>query len=144
MDLVNSNNLMLVFITETKLPKDRVEPLRAKLRVDYADGIDAAGLSGGIWAMLDSNRLDVQVLPHGQQAHHLIVKVKKNADFTQFNWIISGIYASTHLEDRLCFWEELQTIYDHYKGSWALIGDFNDVLSFDEKSGGNRLNRRRV
>lgn len=80
MDLVNTHDPMLVFITETKLPAYKVEPLRVQLRFDSADGIDALGLSGGIWVLWDSNRLDVQVLPHGQQALHLILKIVAHQD----------------------------------------------------------------
>lgn len=74
MDLVRLNNPMLVFITKTKQPAANAHYLRRRLNLDKATGIDAIGLSGGIWAMWDSNRIHVEELPHEQQALHLIVK----------------------------------------------------------------------
>lgn len=140
MEYVDVNNLMLVFITETRLPASQVESIRTLLHFDSANGIDVVGLSGGIWALWDSNRLEVDILPHGRQTLHLILKVKSNVDFSNSYWLCSGIYASTHLADRLMLWDELKTISDHYLGPWALIGDFNEVVTHNEKSGGARLN----
>lgn len=54
--LVRINDPMLVFITETKQPVSGAINLRTRLNFDSSDGIDSIGLSGGIWAMWDSNR----------------------------------------------------------------------------------------
>lgn len=100
MDLVRLNNPMLVFITKTKQPAANAHYLRRRLNLDKATGIDAIGLSGGIWAMWDSNRIHVEELPHEQQALHLIVKVISNNSSINAQWLISGIYASSLLENR--------------------------------------------
>lgn len=80
-DLVRENNPMLVFITETKQPTCKVDDLRTSLKFDSSTGIDSVSLSGGIWVMWDSTRINVDILPHGQQTLHLLVKViSSNSD----------------------------------------------------------------
>lgn len=89
MGLVRLNNPMLVFITETKKPAAQVHNLRRRLNFNFATGIDALGLFGGIWAMWDSNWNSVDELPHGQQALHLLVKVISNN--SEINWSVAFV-----------------------------------------------------
>lgn len=73
-DMVQQQKPMLVFILETRLPAFKVEELKTLLDFDSVHGIDANGLSGGIWMLWDSLRISVDILPHGTQAIHAIVQ----------------------------------------------------------------------
>lgn len=74
MELVTKYRSMLAFITETRVSAVRVEDIKTQLGFDRTAGIDSIGLSGGIWALWDSSRISVEVLPHGQQTLHMLVK----------------------------------------------------------------------
>ena len=41
-------------------------------------------------------------------------------------------------------WENLKMLANIQDLPWALMGDFNEVLSKEEKSGGNHISQRRV
>lgn len=105
---------------------------RTRLNYDSSYGIDSIGLSGGNWLIWDSNRISVDLLPHGQQALHLLVKVYSNPKFAEFSWLLSGVYASTTLENRLLLWEDIKTIPSNFNAPWVLIGDFNEVINTNE------------
>lgn len=93
-DMVKNHNLMM-FILETRLPVTKMDEIKLLLKFYYAHGIDSNGLSGGIWMMWDSARISADIRPHGTQAIHAFVKVNSNPQFSDFTWLISGVYAST-------------------------------------------------
>lgn len=73
-DMVTQKKPILIFILETRLPASRVEDLKTALRYDSAHGVDANGLSGGIWMIWDSLKVSVDILPHSNQAIHALIQ----------------------------------------------------------------------
>lgn len=73
-DMVKNHSPMLIFILETRLPAFKVEELRIQLQYDSVHGVDAQGLSGGIWMLCDSTKIVVDILPHNNQAIHAFVQ----------------------------------------------------------------------
>lgn len=65
---------MMVILLETKLPANEGSHMAEFLGFDSNDGVDANGLSGGIWMLWDSIRISVDILPHSKQAIHAFVK----------------------------------------------------------------------
>lgn len=83
-------------------------------------------------------------LPHGTQAIHAFIKVISHPKFKKFTWLLSGVYASPRQESRNLLWEEFKLISEHYTGPWSLIGDFNDIINHNEKSGGRPPTMSRI
>lgn len=92
----------------------------------------------------DSAAISVDIMPHGNQALHALIKVHSNPKFKDYSCLISGVYASPHYDNRRFLWDELCTVADNYDGPWCLIGDFNDVMASHEKSGGRPIDSYRV
>lgn len=51
---------------------------------------------------------------------------------------MSFVHASCVLNDRQVLWNYLTEKYGDMETPWLLLGDFNAILSWDEKQGGNR------
>ncbi|KAL5752312.1 hypothetical protein ACOSQ2_022819 [Xanthoceras sorbifolium] len=51
-------------------------------------------------------------------------------------WVLTIIYASPNISLRKKLWNYLQTIRDYFKGSWMIVGDFNEITCNAEKRGG--------
>ena len=51
---------------------------------------------------------------------------------------MSAIYASPRRSERRILWNNLSVIADIHNLPWVMVGDFNDILSCDEKWEGNR------
>lgn len=141
-DMVNTHDPLMVILLETRFSTAGMDAMRRHLNFDLAYGINAMGFSSGIWLMWDSQRISFDILPHDFQAIHAIIHVLSVPKFRDFKCLFSAVYASPDLETRTRLWEEL--IVDIYKGPWALLGDFNDIIYHNEKSGGRRPNSRRV
>lgn len=55
------------------------------------------------------------------------------------NWIFfSGIYGSPNGAKRRELWSSLGSIAHSMRGPWLLLGDFNAMLSKDDKQGGSK------
>lgn len=143
-DMVRTHNAFMVFLLETRVLATRIEILKRELKFDSTYGIDARGLSGAIWLLWDSQKIQVEILPHDFQALHAIVQVISDPKTKNLSWLISGSYASPDLDNRMVLWDEWKLISDNFSGPWALIGDFNDVFAQHEKSGGRRVNSHRL
>ena len=84
--------------------------------------------------------MQVDVLAATEQEIHAIIWVRSQT----LSWIISAIYANPRFAERCMLWENLKLISNLHDLPWALMGDFNEVISEGEKSGGNLICQRRV
>lgn len=57
---------------------------------------------------------------------------------------MSTIYASPRYIERKLLWENLSTIVASRSLSWILAGDFNEVLTGEDKLGGRAVNIHRA
>ena len=90
--------------------------------------------------MWRSGLVQVEALATTEQEVHAIVRVRSQT----FNWLIRAIYASPRFEERCILWENLKMLANMRDLPWALMGDFNEVLTDEKKSGGNHISQRRV
>ena len=59
-------------------------------------------------------------------------------------WLISSIYASPHLVERRILWSNLSKVAELHSLPWLVLGDFNEILSGEDKFGRWRLNLNRA
>ena len=140
MDLVDWHNPIVKVIMETRLSGVRADEIIETLPFDGAVVIDTIGFAGGIWLLWRFDLVQVEALATIEQEIHAIVWVRSQT----FNWLISAIYASPRFEERCILWENLKMLANMHDLPWALMGDFNEVLTKEEKSGGNHISQRRV
>lgn len=55
-------------------------------------------------------------------------------------WLLSSIYASPHIVERKILWSNLSLVAQLHNMSWLLLGDFNEVLTGEDKFGGRSIN----
>ncbi|KAH0633697.1 hypothetical protein KY289_036658 [Solanum tuberosum] len=100
----------------------------------------AIGRSGGIVLLWHENVVAVTSYRQSNQEMHVMVKVIT----TNTHWLFSIIYASTNLTHMSLLWDNLCTLKSHYSGPWLMCGDFNQVMSQNEKWGGRPINYTRA
>ena len=84
--------------------------------------------------------MEVILLSATEQEIHAIVKVRSS----NLSWLISAIYASPRIAKRKILWNNLKIVSQLHNLPWLMLGDFNEVLSGDDKFGGNSVNLNRV
>ncbi|KAJ8761671.1 hypothetical protein K2173_004447 [Erythroxylum novogranatense] len=82
------------------------------------------------FAIRDSNGRSGDVTLSSQMVYGHVVMADGNS------WILSAVYASTTLSLRDQMWDDLQEWFAGRNLPWLVIGDFNDVLSREEKQDG--------
>ena len=82
----------------------------------------------------------MDVLAATEQEIHALVQVRSQP----LNWLISAIYASPRFAERCVLWDNLKMLASLHNLPWAIMGDFNEVIAEEEKSGGNPISQRRV
>lgn len=101
--------------------------------------VDPIGYAGGIWFLLDRARVKVTIHGHTFQDIHSTVEVCGLPSF-----FASIIYASPNRYRRKFLWKNLADIALLVKGPWVVVGDLNEVMSNDEKSGVNSVCSSRI
>lgn len=90
---------------------------------------------GRIFLLWNPNTIHVDVLSMSDQAIHTIIVCRRTR--TTFNF--SFIYGFNTIVQRKDLWENLKCFGNNCTLPWILFGDFNNVLSQNEKSGGLRV-----
>ena len=139
-DLLSRHSPAIVVVTETRVGGERAKAITDRLPFDGAIHADTIGLSGGIWVLWNSAVVEVTQLAKTEQEIHVTVKVLDS----NHTWILSSIYACPRLVERRLLWNNLSSIANLHHLPWLMVGDFNELLSCNDKQGGNPLNPRRV
>ena len=130
----------IMIITETRVGGDRAARIREDLPFDGFFVTETIGYVGGLWLLWKKKEVDVFVLSSTEQEIHATVKVR-DSDLT---WLISPVYASLRIAERKILWENLTQVAQLHNMPWLLLGDFNEVLSSEDKFGGRSINLIRV
>ncbi|XP_075647222.1 uncharacterized protein LOC142618104 [Castanea sativa] len=101
---------------------------------------DTIGYAGGLWLLWKSEGVEVIQLAKTEQEIHVIIKVRSS----DLSWVLTCIYASPRLVERKLLWGNLSNVASLHSLPWLMLGDFNEVLSINDKSGGNLVNMNRA
>ncbi|EOY08834.1 Uncharacterized protein TCM_024073 [Theobroma cacao] len=96
--------------------------------------VKANGYSGGIWVFWNAEVIEVEVLAYSSQLTHLLLNPSKE------QWLLTEIYGSPLVKERKHLWDSLKLASNDQDIPWMVIGDFNQIISPDEKHGRNSVN----
>uniref|UniRef100_A0A803PVR0 Reverse transcriptase domain-containing protein n=1 Tax=Cannabis sativa TaxID=3483 RepID=A0A803PVR0_CANSA len=130
-DLVIQKRPKFVFLCETLSRKDTVEKLRVSLDFEGLINVDVDGRSGGI-ALLWKVKDDVQLL--GYSNNYIDVSIR---DEDKGVWRLTGCYGEPNRNFRHRTWNLLKSLTTQYDHPWCIISDLNNVVSQEDKKGGN-------
>ncbi|XP_074282464.1 uncharacterized protein LOC141606985 [Silene latifolia] len=86
---------------------------------------------GRVWLIWNPGLFSVTILSVGSQAISAQVVENGSGDIFYF----SVVYGFNEDDLRGELWDHLSTFHDNYPGPWAVCGDFNNVLHFNERIG---------
>jgi ribonuclease HI len=121
----------LLVIMETRCDPSKLSRTFKLLGFDALAVTEVQGYAGGIAVAWKKESITVDVCSRNFQFMHLKVKLEKGGW-----WFFTPIYASPIEEKRRLLWNDLKVIASNMNDAWLLAGDFNDIVSADEKRGG--------
>ncbi|XP_071900968.1 uncharacterized protein [Coffea arabica] len=121
----------LIFLSETKNRRLVVDRIARGLRFDNSVVVEAMHKSGGMAVMWKE---DPKTLEVNQTAFTIEVRIE---DYEYHcDWWFVGIYASCDAQIRKEQWRVLRDRSRLWGDRFLIAGDFNDIVSNDEKWGG--------
>lgn len=129
-DMVRLLNPELVFLSETRCTTGYIDDLKARWN-RYGFVVEKNGMAGGL-ALLWRKDVDVNLLSFS--LNHIDAEIILPGE--SFKWRFTGFYGFPEQHSRHRSWELLRTLCAQSVLPWVVGGDFNEILSNEEKSGG--------
>jgi hypothetical protein len=130
LNIQKEENPDILFLSETKLDRSRIEGLRWRLGLTNLVVKDCKGRSGGL-ALFWRNGVDFQL--------RTVSRLYIDGDVTEkdgFIWRFTGFYGEPSSDKKEVSWRALRTLNAGMRRPWLCMGDFNEVLMSYEKEGG--------
>ncbi|XP_050222781.1 uncharacterized protein LOC126672876 [Mercurialis annua] len=127
-DLARRKNPSFIFLCETMINEDRIVALRNAMGFENSFVVDSVRKKGGL-AFLWKSCFDVTVL--GWSNHYVDLCINSDQ-----SWRLTGFYGCPERSRRRESWDFLQNLSLASSLPWCVLGDFNDILAFEEKKGG--------
>jgi hypothetical protein len=139
-ELMRYHQPSIVVLVETRISGQRAEIISTGLGFDSVVQSEAEGFSGGIWLLWDSDAVNIDVISINQQVIHAVVQVSSSSP----SWLFSTVYASPLHASRVLLWDHLTSFANSHSLPWMVAGDFNEILSHQEKFSSTLTNRHRM
>jgi hypothetical protein len=119
----------ILFLSETLSKAQKMENIRVMLKYDYCLSIDVEGRSGGL-AIMWKDSVRCRVMNYSRNFINIIVEDEEKGD-----WRLTCYYGYPERSRRRMSWDLLRELRDMSTLPWCVIGDFNDLLSQEDKKG---------
>ncbi|CAN1130143.1 hypothetical protein LINPERHAP2_LOCUS5660 [Linum perenne] len=100
--------------------------------------LQADGFKGGVWIIWDPKVVHLDILDFGDQFIHARGRVADGSSY-----FLIAVYASPRGTRRVLLWDALKDFAASMSAPWAVVGDFNSILSAEDKRGGVPFSRAR-
>ncbi|XP_021732105.1 uncharacterized protein LOC110698909 [Chenopodium quinoa] len=127
----------ILFISETKIESRIVEDLRGRLGFHGAFGVSSNGRSGGL-CVFWREKVDFKLISYSQ--HDICGDIWSEGKVL---WRFVGIYGWARIEEKPNTWKLMRQLRED-DVPILFGGDFNELLSYDEREGGAQGERREL
>ncbi|KAF5477414.1 hypothetical protein F2P56_004054 [Juglans regia] len=128
--LIKEKDPDMVFLMETRLYGDRARNIARRFKFEGCIVVDAVGRSGG-FLLFWKQDIHYELFNYSKRHINGFVYNKKAGP----KWMLSCFYGDPIVSQRSESWRLLKSFKPDNMG-WCIIGDFNEILSNDEKKGG--------
>lgn len=129
----------LIFLMETKAPRERISKLQRSLRFHSSFCVESRGLSGGL-CLLWTDQISVQILHEAQNYIHTALCFKQGGGAFD----CSFVYGHPNYQLRRGLWSTLVSFQMNRDFPWCCMGDFNEMLIHTDKCGLRPINQNRA
>ncbi|XP_028798620.1 uncharacterized protein LOC114754051 [Neltuma alba] len=124
------NKPSIIFLMETKIKGEKVKRIRRLCQMQEEFYVDPRGRGGGL-ALWWKEDVIVNIWFNSRNLIH--VSLESNS-FTVPKYV-TFVYGAPGNDKKMLVWNEMRRLGSGVRGSWLCLGDFNDVISEEEKWG---------
>lgn len=129
--LVRSYHVDVLFLCETLVSDSGVEDIiRVQLGLDFCFVVNSIGRSGGLAPLFQRNPFTCHLINYSQNFINVQVQQPK-----QQIWRLTGFYGFPEWDKQKDSWNLIRNLAANSSLLWLIFGDFNDLLSNNEKIG---------
>ncbi|XP_042942950.1 uncharacterized protein LOC122277139 [Carya illinoinensis] len=128
--MVKEKSPNVIFLSETKCNRTRMEGIRNKLNFDHSFIVDCVGRSGGI-AFLWKKEVEAELNSYSN--HHISLTVFP--ENLERSILLIGFYGHPVAAKRKESWNLIRLIHSNIQCPWLYLGDFNEILLQEEQFG---------
>ncbi|XP_042939489.1 uncharacterized protein LOC122274518 [Carya illinoinensis] len=128
--MVKEKSPDVIFLSETKCYRIRMEGIRNKLNFDHSFIVDSVGRSGGI-AFLWKKEVEAELNSYSN--HHISLTVFP--ENLERSILLTGFYGHLVAAKRKESWNLIRLIHSNIQCPWLCLGDFNEILLQEEQFG---------
>ncbi|KAL5835447.1 hypothetical protein ACOSQ4_014944 [Xanthoceras sorbifolium] len=137
-NVVQNEKPLLIFLSETRIDSRNANRIKCGLSFQCCFSVDRSGLGGGLMLLWrDSVDVSVQSFTKGH-----IDSFVRGTDGS--HWRFTGFYGDPNAACRSHSWSLLHRLAGLSNLPWLIGGDFNEILKWEEKSGGLFRSQRAV
>ncbi|XP_074267357.1 uncharacterized protein LOC141590687 [Silene latifolia] len=126
------NNVGLFGLIETRVKSINISKVISGLGTGWSYEVNNDIRDGGrIWILWNPSIFNVSIIKKEVQVIHLHVSHLQSG----YNWVCSMVYGCNKDSDRHDLWNSLVQMKAICVEPWIVMGDFNNVLHFDERIG---------
>ncbi|KAJ4840446.1 hypothetical protein Tsubulata_016701 [Turnera subulata] len=117
----------VVIVVEPRISGARANRVIRKLGFTHSHRVDARGFAGGVWVLWNERVTSVSVL----HCHTQFIHMKVN--FQGLSFLLTAVYGSPQEQWRRFLWRNIEALATQITEPWILAGDFNAILTGDER-----------
>lgn len=121
----------ILFLMETRVPSVQARRILRRSHFTQLAAVEVRGFAGGLWCFWDDQAIRIRVLSFTAQL--LNIALITNDSISN---LISLVYASPSASIREQLYKYVENMAYYVNIPWILVGDFNMVLSQEDKRGG--------
>lgn len=111
---------------ETKSDQGKFERLRSALQYDFMFCVPCKGKSGGLLILWNA---ETEMTINSYSEGHIDTNIKGKMG----SWRFTGFYGNPETDKRHFSWALLERLKVCFTGPWIVGGDFNEIMSAEEK-----------
>ncbi|KAF7812560.1 uncharacterized protein G2W53_033536 [Senna tora] len=129
-DLIRQHEPNVVLLTETQVGGQKARQIISNLGYSKFHTVEPMGYAGGLWVLWNENQISLRMIEDTFQEIHASMDVNGSPIA-----LMSFVYGSPSRDRRKILWENLVNLSTVHNLPWLVGGDFNEILSPDEKWG---------
>lgn len=133
------NKPSVVFLMETRMVAEKLKRIKEQCGMEKEFYVEPRGRGGGL-ALWWTQEVVVNVCSSSAN----IIHVRLSSAMMSCPNFVTFVYGSPTDEGMLLVWNKIRRIVAGTDSTWLCLGDFNDVLSSDEKLGRLSVDIRKV
>lgn len=129
----------IVFLMETRAHKNSIERMRRRLNFQHSWCVEPRGTAGGL-GLFWTNKVVLQILSSSTNFIHATVQNLED----QTDYDFTFVYGNPTFQQRRFLWNRLRALQSDKRRQWGCVGDFNELLSQQEKDGLRPQHQNRI